>query len=96
MNTQESLSTNSIIVRSTGILSNKVDSETILLGMEKSRYYGMVSTGSRIWDLLSSPISIGRIIDILVQEYDIEREQCMAEVVSFLAELLSEHLIDVK
>lgn len=90
------LSTESIVSHSLGILASEVDNETILLSTENSKYYGMVSTASRIWELTKSPIPITQIINILLREYDIERERCETEVFEFLGELLSDKLIIVE
>lgn len=93
MSSIKSLTKESIVSHSAGVLSADIDNETILLSIENSKYYGMASTGNRIWGLLTSPISIAEIIDTLVQEYQIGREQCEADVFEFLSQLLSNKLI---
>ncbi len=90
---QKKLTLESTIVQTSQILSSNIDDETILLSIENSKYYGMASTGSRIWELLSEPITVNGIVDTLLAEYEIDREQCTAEVLGFLGELLVANLI---
>lgn len=85
----------SIIHRSKDILSSSVDEETVLLNIDKSSYYGMGSIASRIWNLLEEPIRISSLIEILFQEFDIERQECENDVMEFLNQLKHEKLIDI-
>jgi hypothetical protein len=74
----------------------EVQGETVLLQLASGRYFGFNEVGTRIWRLIQSPASIAALIDQLFLEYDVEREQLQADVISLVAELLAAHLAEVK
>ena len=51
--------------------------------------------GSRIWELIKDPLSVSQLIDILLKEFNVDREQCEQEVFAFLNKLAEDHLIRV-
>ncbi|GKU75817.1 PqqD family peptide modification chaperone [Paenibacillus sp. L3-i20] len=89
-----SLSTHLLIIRNKELLfSVSCDVTTIILIPSKGKCYELVNTGTRIWEMLQSPITVGQIVDTLLSEYDIDRMSCEAEVFSFLVQLSREKLI---
>lgn len=86
----------SIIVQSPEILSSNVDDETVLLSIKNSKYYGMAETGTDIWEMISSPLSVEKIVENLQEEYDIDKQQCLTDVLAYLEELLEAKLIVIK
>lgn len=93
MKKNPSLTLQSRIVQDRDILASSLDNETILLSIQNSKYYGMASTGNRIWELLAEPTTGEALIETLLAEYEIDKEQCEQDVLSFLGELLSAKLI---
>ena len=86
-----------IVVRSdAGLLTTVVDDELIGMSVEQGACYGLNGVGTRIWDLLAEPRSIDSLCDELTDEYEVEREQCLAEVVDLLEELRAEGLLAVR
>lgn len=92
----ETLTKESVVTHYYGVISSDVDNETILLSIENNKYYGMVLTANRIWNMLTTPIPIAKIIETLLEEYDISKEQCEKEVFEFLGDLLANNLITVQ
>lgn len=84
-----------LIVRTNDILSSNIDSETILLHIKNSKYYGMDTIGSRIWQLLEHPIEVNAVIQTLVEEYEVTFENCEHDVLLFLSQLLEEKLLQI-
>ncbi|MFD0588407.1 PqqD family peptide modification chaperone [Paenibacillus sp. GCM10027627] len=74
-----------------------VDSEyaggTTLLSPSSGKYYLLGETASRIWELLVHSLSVGCVVDALLEEYNVDRMTCEADVFSFLATLSEERLI---
>jgi len=85
-----------VVKRSQGLVSNDMDGETVLLSVESGRYYGMDAVGTRIWDLIEQPRVVAALCDVLQEEFDVEREQCRRDVLSYLDELRAERLIEVE
>jgi hypothetical protein len=72
------------------------DGEVVILNMADGVYYGMNPVGGRIWSLISQPRRVGEIRDTLLNEYDIEPERCMQEVLALLKELLDQGLVQIQ
>jgi hypothetical protein len=70
--------------------------ETAILNVKCGVYYGLNPVGARIWDLMQEPCGIAEIQNAITEEYDVEPERCVRDVVGFLEELLAEGLIELK
>ena len=77
------------------IISSKLDNEVVMMSIEKGAYYGLDEIGARVWELLAEPRTVSGICDILVQEYDVAREQCEQDMLAWFAELAGENLIQI-
>lgn len=87
------LNMDSTLVRNDDLLDSPLDSETVLLSIKSSKYYGMDQTGSRIWEILQKPVKVEAIIAILTAEYDVTRDECKLDVLDFLGHLKREGLV---
>jgi len=77
------------------ILGSKIEDEYVILSMEGGHYYTLDPVASSIWELLNDhPASTEELTDILTDEYDVSREQCMTDVQSFIDEMASNKLIE--
>ncbi|MBH5317281.1 lasso peptide biosynthesis PqqD family chaperone [Paenibacillus sp. GSMTC-2017] len=89
-----SLSTHLLIIRNKNLLfSVNRDESKVILIPSTGKYYELGDMGSRIWELAYEPITVGRVVNVLLGEYDIDRMTCEAEVFSFVAHLSEERLI---
>jgi hypothetical protein len=85
----------SIIVQATGFIAADLDGEKAMLSVEKGKYYGLNSIGSRIWDLIDRPVSVKEIIATLIEEYDVAENTCHGDVCIFLNKIYDEGLIAI-
>ena len=85
-----------VLSRKPNLLFNVIDDEVVMLSIENSEYYGMEKVGSRIWELLEKPLSFGELVEYLMDEYDITKEKCIEDSVSFLEDLVEKKLIETK
>lgn len=86
---------NSLVKQSNDPISAEVDGELVMMSIEKGNYYGLAGIGSRIWQLIASPIKVSALCDKLVEEYDAEKSVCEADALEFLGELAEQGLIEV-
>ena len=61
--------------------------EKVMVDFEQGKYYMITGVGNDIWDMLADDVTVTQIMDKLLLEYDVTREQCEAEVLNFLTEL---------
>jgi hypothetical protein len=95
MGLKETLTLNSVITHYSAIISSEIDNESMLLHMENNNYYRIPATANRVWSMLVEPISIAEIIETLLAEYNVTREQCEKDVFNFLNDLLANNLIRI-
>ncbi len=92
----DNISINSIISQSEDQVSTEIDGEVVLMGIESGNYYGFDDILSRIWNIIETPILVASLIEQLMQEYEVERNECENDVMSILDELLKDNLISVQ
>jgi hypothetical protein len=70
--------------------------EKVMFSVSTGKYYSLGSIGGRIWELIGSPIGVGRLVDELTAEFAVERPECERQVRKFLRSLKRESLIEVR
>jgi len=83
------------VVQCGGYIVSDMDGEKVMLGLEQGKYYNLGELGGEIWDLMAEPTTASRIAERLLERYEVERDVCEAQVLSFLGDLLRENLIRV-
>lgn len=84
-----------IISKNPEIDATDLDGEVVMMNMEKGQYFMMNDVGSRIWEIIEEPIKVSEIINALISEYEVEREECENTVMEFLNDLSYGDLIKV-
>ena len=80
---------NSIISRSPSIVTRKTGNEYVLVPIanniaDMDSVYTLNETGAFIWELIDGKMSVGDIIENLINEYEIDKENATADVFSFV------------
>ena len=78
-----------------GVLVQELQGESVLLNVNTENYYGLDEVGTRMWVVLSEASSISQAIDILLLEYDVDRERLVKDVCEFVSRLLRKELIEL-
>jgi len=76
------------------VLFQEVSGETVLLDLASEQYFGLDEVGTRIWALLNDGRSVGEMVEILLGEYAVGREQLEADVRELLGALMDAGLIE--
>ena len=75
------------------VLFQEVSGETVLLDLASEKYFGLDPVGTRVWQLLSEGVNLEAMLDTLLEEYEVGREQLEADVKDLLASLLDAGLV---
>jgi len=75
------------------VMSRMVGDETVLLDLASGLYFGLDSVGQRIWQAVADGKKLGETVDIIVAEYDVDRDQATADVLQFTSTLLERGLL---
>tara|TARA_R110002167_G_scaffold81044_3_gene222176 strand:- start:615 stop:890 length:276 start_codon:yes stop_codon:yes gene_type:complete len=83
----------SIIQRNDGIVETEIDGELVMMSIENGAYYGLDSIAKRIWQLIETPSSVESICNKVLQEYEVEKSQCLHELLEFLNAMAKQNVI---
>lgn len=61
--------------------------EKVMIDFDSGKYYMLKGVGNDIWDLIQNEISVGDIVDKLLSEYEVSKEECVSSVIDFLTKL---------
>lgn len=82
------------IARAENNLSSNLAGEEVVLNLLDGVYYGLNDVGARVWALLDSANTPREICDALQEEYDVERDALEDDVLSLLADMTEEGLVE--
>ena len=86
---------NSVITKNQEIDDTDVDGEKVMMNLDKGQYFMMNEVGSRIWEIIETPIHVKGIVEKLREEYDVDEQTCTDKVLEFLKSLNEADLIKV-
>jgi hypothetical protein len=81
------------ITISKDVLAQELAGETVLLDLASESYFGLDEVGTRIWQLLQAGQGEAEIIETLLDEYEVERQELENDVAELLEKLEGEGLI---
>lgn len=90
------LSADSVVLAAQHQISCQLDDEAALLNLQTGVYYGLDPMGAFIWNRIKQPTSVRALTDEIVGAYQIERTTVEADVLSFLSDMLSAGLVELK
>jgi hypothetical protein len=90
------LSVVSIVGATREQVSCMLGDEAAILNMKNTVYYGLNPVGARVWNLVQQSRSVREIRDTLLEEYDVEAEQCERDLLALLEKMREQGLIEVR
>ena len=90
------LSASTTFVVAKEVLATELGSEFVMLNLADGIYYGLDEVGGEIWKLLATPVTAAEICRAISSSFDVEPDECRADVQQFLESLASRGLIEVQ
>lgn len=90
-----SISLSSTVKLSDKILFREMQGEAVLLNIESGIYFGLDASGTATWAIMQKQKNIGKILDLLQQEYEIDPKTCQEDFLKFISNLQKNGLIEV-
>ena len=84
-----------VVGRSAEPVFTEVDGKVVMMSVAQGMYFALEGVGGRIWALLEQPRSPNELCAVLTDEFEIDGESCLREVLDFLAELHAAQLIRI-
>lgn len=76
-----------------GVLSHDLQGELVILNLNTGVYFGLDPVGTRIWHLLQEYQSLQKVLDSMVEEYEVGKAQCAEDLLGFVAQMLEKGLV---
>ena len=73
----------------------QLQEEAVLLNLDSGLYFGLDPIGTRIWNLLAEGQSLPQIVSTIMAEYEVDIEQCKADLLTLLGDLEAQGLVAV-
>jgi hypothetical protein len=83
----------STVVVTPGLTAADLGGEAVVLDHNTGRDYGLNELGARIFELARKPRSVERIMQALLQEYEVEADKLRVDLLAFLHEMEQRNLI---
>ena len=75
------------------VMSRLVDDETVLLDLESGMYFGLDGVGKRIWESIEKGNSLGKTVELIISEFEVDEAQAQKDVIDFASELVERGLL---
>ncbi len=76
-------------------LYSEIADEAVILDLESGVYYGLNPVGVDIWQWLQQPQTKEKLLDLILEEYEVTPEQAEQDIQSILKEMLEAKLLEV-
>jgi hypothetical protein len=86
---------NSVVAASADQVSCDLEGEAAVLNLKTGVYYGLDDIGASIWRMLDEPRRVDDLVDALLGEYEVDREECQRDVIALLGELAVRGLVEI-
>ncbi|NJM71420.1 MAG: PqqD family protein [Scytonema sp. RU_4_4] len=90
------ISESSIVVAAVEQISSDLGGEVVILNLKSGVYHGLNEVGAKIWNFIQQPKAVKDIKQKLLEEYEVESEVCIGDILALLEELKAVELIKVK
>lgn len=86
----------SVVVAVGEQISSDLGGEAVILNLKTGVYHGLNQVGTQIWNLIQQPQRVEKIKQVLLQEYEVEAEVCMSDLLELLNNLKTTGLVEVR
>ncbi len=73
--------------RNNETISGRLHDELVMMDIPKGKYFSLNPVATYIWDMLEQPMSLEDLCGRLIEEYEVDAEQCRTEVEAHLKEM---------
>ncbi len=92
---QQTILESSIVIASPDQISSDLGDEAVILNLKSGVYHGLNEVGARVWNFIQQAKTVKEILEMLLQEYDVDVEQCNKDLIALLSDLLAAELISI-
>jgi len=82
-----------LLIQNHTICSREFDGETVMMDENLENYFGLDEIGTRVWQILKEKHSLTELCQKLTKEYEVEPEQCLADITPFIEQLIKDNML---
>lgn len=75
------------------VMARTTGPETVLLNLTTEEFFGLDGVGARTFELLATPRTFDEVVAVLLEEYDVQRDELAADLTALLSELVDKGLV---
>lgn len=83
------------LAKSDDALFRELENEAVLLNLRTGIYYGLNPVGTRAWQLLSEHSRLAGVVNVMLDEFDVERDVLERDLLALGGQLLESGLCRV-
>ena len=87
------LSLESMVCRHPEQVAAEMDGEVVMMNTDTGMYFALNEVASFIWDRLAEPLSLQRICDFVLAEFDVTPETCESDTRKFVESMVRDGLL---
>lgn len=85
-----------VLIKSPDVLTSEVQNGLAMMDVQSGNYYGLDDIETKIWALIDNQRSLAEICDLLIESYDVNREQCWEDLTRWVGQLAKNKLVALK
>ncbi len=85
-----------ILVRNSNLVWSDLEEDAVLLDADAGTYYTLNEVAASIWDKIDGKRAIGEIVELMLEEYDVERATLERDIEGLVADLEDKGLVERK
>ena len=84
-----------MVKQSTKLVSCNLNGEIAILNLTSALYFGLDEIGACIWEAMAEPRKVSELCERVLERFNVEEEQCQADVVEFVGKLDEAGLLEI-
>lgn len=92
----QAISRDTVVVRRPGISATEIDGETLMFVIELGKFFAIQGSGTRVWELLATPVAVSELVERLVAEFDVDPGVCEEQTIRLLERMVESGLAGVE
>ena len=81
------------LTRSESIVFTALDDTIVMMDVDEGHYYELDPIATRIWELIDEGATVGAICDALVEQYEVDPQECQQDTMEFLKQAAERRLV---
>ncbi|MGN6374534.1 MAG: PqqD family peptide modification chaperone [Sphingomonas sp.] len=96
MNIPSATDDDTVLSRPANLVASEIDGEMVILNVDSGYFFQLNQIGSRIWEALDTPMTVGALCRTMQGRFDVDPETCLGDVTAFVGSLIDNDLVTVE